>query len=329
MRLVKGKGSRSEETWTPLLTTRRELSKLIHHTEKQASEVYTEHHALSALEQYVSGIACRAENSQVLLDVYIAAIKGTKRAGARAVKKDKPGEVYEERASKIEAHEKMCEKVLDMQLQSAEAAPPDCKRRKRSKGQEASSQAGEPSQVASAGNRRKVDVQYYYTLPDTIRTRQQCQSSISAQRFSRRLQALLLPDTVDLDIHNCIFTVMDQLLTRLEPFPPLPEQCRVALHRCAADRDAVCRESLNTSPEKGKTLLVSRLYGAAPPGDLVKNEFVQKLQRVSIYCRWLAIGLLHQEYEYFLSKPVPKKNGYVSAGASVLCCRRLHLAKLG
>ncbi|CAJ1435860.1 unnamed protein product, partial [Effrenium voratum] len=37
--------------------------------------------------------------------------------------------------------------------------------------------------------------------------------------------------------------------------------------------------------------------------DLVKNEFVQKLQRVSIYCRWLAIGLLHQEYEYFLSKP--------------------------
>ncbi|CAJ1459066.1 unnamed protein product, partial [Effrenium voratum] len=177
--------------------------------------------------------------NKVLLDVYIAAIKGTKRAGARAVKKDNPGEVYEERASKIEAHEKMCETVLDMQLQSAEAAPPDCKRRKRSKGQEASSQAGEPSQVASAGNRRKVDVQYYYTLPDTIRTRQQCWSLF--HRFLSNVELLCT----------------DALLIEM--------QCVVR--------------------------------------DLVKNEFVQKLQRVSIYCRWLAIGLLHQEYEYFLSKP--------------------------
>ena len=41
------------------------------------------------------------------------------------------------------------------------------------------------------------------------------------------------------DTRSCMFTVMDQLLARPEPFALfLAEECRVAVRRCAVERDA-------------------------------------------------------------------------------------------
>jgi hypothetical protein len=40
----------------------------------------------------------------------------------------------------------------------------------------------------------------------------------------------------DLDVENCMFTIIDQLLDRLDLHPPMPADLREVLRRCAQDR---------------------------------------------------------------------------------------------
>ena len=58
---------------------------------------------------------------------------------------------------------------------------------------------------------------------------------------------------------------------------------------------------------EGKHMLTAILYGGTPPQKVAKSDFVQRLQRASIWYRWLAASLLVSEYEA-LCADTSKKN---------------------
>ena len=62
------------------------------------------------------------------------------------------------------------------------------------------------------------------------------------------------------------------------------------------------------SVEDGKKLLVSIFYGGATPERLRSSQFVQNLQRASVFCRWLAMSLFTDEYKCFACAESKKKN---------------------
>ena len=63
-------------------------------------------------------------------------------------------------------------------------------------------------------------------------------SRLGAQRCPRRVLVALVPHTVDLDISNCMFTIVHQLLNMQEP-TDVPEDVRDVIRRCAEERDEV------------------------------------------------------------------------------------------
>ena len=59
---------------------------------------------------------------------------------------------------------------------------------------------------------------------------------VGAQLCPRRVLMALVPQTIDLDIVNCMFTLVHQLLARHE-FAELPDEVRDTIRRCAEERE--------------------------------------------------------------------------------------------
>ena len=131
--------------------------------------------------------------------------------------------------------------------------------------------------------------------------------------MSRRVQAVILPHTHDLDIENSLFTLIAQLLEKLDVDPAMPAEAREALDLCAQNRARVCAEILSLPGSRGKQLLVSTFYGGSVSPELQKLDFAHNLQKVSVYCKWVAISCLSDEYRAFLQdskKPIQKGHFY-------------------
>lgn len=151
------------------------------------------------------------------------------------------------------------------------------------------------------------EFQYVYPSTTVLRTRKIVEG-LGAQKFTRRAQMVLLAETHDLDICNSVFTLLSQLVKRLEVTPALPKALGSVLTRLAESRDEICSTELNISKAEGKQLLVSILYGGAVPQKFQSNPLLTDLSKVSLYLRWLAISLLDEEFARFRSPAVSKKN---------------------
>ena len=85
-----------------------------------------------------------------------------------------------------------------------------------------------------------MDVSYTYSLDPTFRTRR-IVDGIGLQGVARRYALHLAPHALDLDIKNCQFVLMVQLLKRMLPCPALPEEVislacsEIAFWRCETD----------------------------------------------------------------------------------------------
>ena len=131
------------------------------------------------------------------------------------------------------------------------------------------------------------EVTYRHSLPAWVRTRQYAQGR-SAQKLSRAWQVAALPDTADLDISNCCFTLLLQLADRLEPLHPVWPSVRETLRACAEDRATIISERLRTAPDVGKELLIRTLNGGGIAPRFSDNLFLKDVQRASVFLRWLA-----------------------------------------
>ncbi|CAE8607642.1 unnamed protein product [Polarella glacialis] len=127
-----------------------------------------------------------------------------------------------------------------------------------------------------------------------------------AQSLSRRLQRVAFPHTMDLDQVNSVFVILDQLLDKLEISTVIPNDIRKVISDCAHRREQVCRDDLQTDISTGKQLLHSVLHGGLLKTPHESNVFLQKLQKASIYLRWLACSIMPDAYEFYCNQPDKK-----------------------
>ena len=303
---------KTEDVFTIGLTTKVKLDTVVPHMDRTSCPILTERLGISAFARYVNSPG-RSENAETLAAVFKSMSTKVGRRGRPTSSAKVLKEKYEEKASKILSHERDCQsllkKVSDERNPAASQKSP-AKKRLRAKAPEVEMKE-EPvvkQEVFDADNQMKISpTTYAYPNTTVLRTRKVVQG-LGAQKFTRRAQQHLLSHTHDLDIHNSVFTVVSQLLDKLQIAPALPQGIRSALDRCVSDRDKVCSDELQTSREGGKQILTAVLYGGAIPQRFAGNEFLIRLSKVSLYMRWLAISLFEDEFHRFRSTNVNKKN---------------------
>ena len=286
--------------YMPVLKPEVPLDAILDHQARQCEMELPEKYGVAAFWNYLYGSPFRKENADILASVLKAAM-GKKRAGrpgADEVSKQK--EELVEAGAKLAANKTLGEGLLSKML--PKAGPQPAKRR-RVKG-EAEIKREDADEIPKY---QTSTCTYHYTGPPTIRGRKQV-SSLAAQKFSRRAQMHLLAETYDLDIYNSAFTLLSQLLDKARLEPALPGPLREALELCVQKRDEVCEAQLHKTRNEGKLLLTSLLFGAAVPGRLAGNDFVQNLHKVSLYMRWAGISFLREEYDNFAQDTSGKRN---------------------
>ena len=135
-----------------------------------------------------------------------------------------------------------------------------------------------------------LPVAYRYKL-DGVRTRRYADGH-SVQNLGTAWQAVALADTIDLDIENCCFTLLLQVLEKVEPQHESWPSVKETLRLCATQRKHVIETKLKLTLPEGKFVLQKVLNGGLPPDTLASNAFIQELQRASLFCRWVAATLL-------------------------------------
>ncbi|CAE7200946.1 unnamed protein product [Symbiodinium natans] len=96
-----------------------------------------------------------------------------------------------------------------------------------------------------------------------IRTRRYARGA-AAQHLGRAWQALVLSHTTDLDIVNCCFNIMLQLLDKLDVDQREWSNQKETLRRCAEERDKVIEEDIQLDGATGKDVLNKVFNGGNP-----------------------------------------------------------------
>jgi len=174
---------------------------------------------------------------------------------------------------------------------AASGSPP---RRMLKKGRYESASSSASALVVTVPMTRKVS--YRYTLEGLLRTRLVVVGP-GAQSCSRRILKQMLPMAADLDIENCCFTLVAQLLDKLQPVLQVPTEIAATLKRCVQEREQICENDLRLGKEAGKHILNMVINGSGLPVGFTDNAFLKQLQTASRYLRWLACSLLPSVYE--------------------------------
>ena len=141
-----------------------------------------------------------------------------------------------------------------------------------------------------------LTVEYYYTPAAGMRTRRQA-ARAAAQRLPRRMLALTCHQTTDLDISNCMFTLLHQLVQKINVTPAIPSEVLDTLRQCANSRDVIATDVLQTSLAECKSMLAT-VFNGEQPGDRWKGHaFINRVRTLGRYMRWLACSVLPDVYQ--------------------------------
>lgn len=154
-----------------------------------------------------------------------------------------------------------------------------------------------------AGKRRRIDakqtplqqhtVNYVYNaVPGRRFVRK-----FGAQNMPRRALQVLVPHTHDLDICNAVFTIVDQLVARLDIRDRALYGAELeTLSRIRNDRTTVIQEELRMPLADGKKLLCAMLGGSGIPQDMRDCAFLHRVRRLACFLRWLACSCMYSTY---------------------------------
>ena len=111
------------------------------------------------------------------------------------------------------------------------------------------------------------------------------------------------------DIENAYFTLMWQLVQKLQATLPMPEEAARMLERCAKARGDVIAE-LGLSKTQGKQVLLQVINGGSPPTNLSGHDVILGLRKACIWMKCLAVSNLPDLYAYCCkeNKPVPENS---------------------
>ncbi|CAE7810987.1 unnamed protein product [Symbiodinium sp. CCMP2592] len=258
--------------------------------------------------------ATREANVEVLSQAYNTfLLRLTKKKGKKSLEETIAIAAWSERQQKLRDEEDSAIALLEhleglagltVRSQSCNAAK---RRRKKGPSTPTASSSAKDSRAAASHDAtdrnpfhemREISMQVSYEtkLGQLLRTRKYA-CGFATQKVSSLWQKWVVPDTVDLDIENCCFVLMLQIMDRLSPTHPSWKSVRCTLEQCAKERNAIIAEQLKMCQKDGKSLMIKVFNGGTPPPSLVGNEFLFKLQKASLFCRWTAVTLLPEVYE--------------------------------
>ena len=147
----------------------------------------------------------------------------------------------------------------------------------------------------------EVQAQCTYSYKHGLRSRRVVKG-LGAQKFSKVLRNLVRKGTRDFDFHNSMFTLVVQLVDKLQVC--FPETLKdISAWRCVAtDRDKVCTDTLECNVTKGKSVLLQVACGSSLCSDDAwpqkATEFLQQLSNEGRFLRWLARSQCADVYEW-------------------------------
>ncbi|CAE8656395.1 unnamed protein product [Polarella glacialis] len=257
---------------------------------------YPESFDIASIKSYVDGNPTRESNALVVIDFFDSVIKALKpRKGRPSAAMTQRLEEVNNMVAKLRKSEELCKQLLHMVQDPADGGVSAKRRRLTRKHSEE-----EPKKEFHAQH-----TNYKYVGLPTTRGRRYVVGT-GAQSLSRRLQRVAFPHTMDLDQVNSVFVILDQLLDKLEISTVIPNDIRKVISDCAHRREQVCRVDLQTDISTGKQLLHSVLHGGLLKTPHESNVFLQKLQKASIYLRWLACSIMPDAYEFYCNQPDKK-----------------------
>ena len=131
-------------------------------------------------------------------------------------------------------------------------------------------------------------------MGDLFRARLQATPPAS-QCCARRMLTHLIPETVDLDIENAMFTLLYQIVLALKT--EFPREQLETHRRCAQERDSVIQTELRTTRSRGKEILNKVMNGGSPPEEIKGSPFCVMLQSLAVLLQWVAVDLLPDVYD--------------------------------
>ena len=270
----------------PAILSAHKLSSIIDIDVPATETRHTELHDYARLHRYAKASADREANALLLVASWDAQIKDDKPKGSGKSKQSvvRNLEKLKAKRNKLSMAEENLAALCDLPGTEAASSTAPPKRRKTMKGN------------AASGDTQRSSFCYERNFQNLIRTRAYVQG-YGAQKFSRRLIAVLCPMTTDYDIQNAVFVILDQLVRRLDVAAHVPQSVLDILRRCANDRSGICADELKVSTRQGKVILHEMLFGGSVPPDRATNSFLLEFQKLSLYLRWLACSLLPETYE--------------------------------
>lgn len=194
------------------------------------------------------------------------------------VKRDRRGAVTAEKEQRLQQHREAGDKLRN-HMEGAQALFEEIQI------------AAERNGMAEDG---MVHITRVYNQHHEMRTRRYVNGS-GAQRLSRSSLRRVLDHSIDFDISACVFTLLPQILDRLQVQKIIPEAAFPICRAIATDRAAVIRE-LGLTPAVGKETLNNALNGERAKVS-PEHPKVTGLRAEGRALRWLAVGALPELYD--------------------------------
>ena len=251
---------------------------------------FEEEHDIGFSKRYAFACRGRSVNADILKNYYKANIPACKK-GRRSAEQEEILNRYQQLIRKIDDHEKSINDILEHK-----------KRRligKRSQEDDNIDVTKSDGSVAAMGSsmKRSLTVTYKYSEKQdySVRARRYTVNG-GVQSMSRRLQYHIVGShTVDLDIQNCCLTLVQQIIAKTSPEPPLSEDLATLLDDVVKNRTEFVNK-IGLGMSEGKEVINTVFNGGSPPPNLKQHELIIGLQKISLYVRWMACNLLHDDY---------------------------------
>ena len=126
--------------------------------------------------------------------------------------------------------------------------------------------------------------------------------STAVQSLDQLLQEALAPHTCDLDIVSAMFSIIVQMIDRLQLTHRHVYDNEIKLiTRLAFNRGEICRDELKVIASEGKELLFNAFCGASIATDAA--PILLRVQEAGRFYRWLAISIMEKEFVTLLQEP--------------------------
>ena len=121
---------------------------------------------------------------------------------------------------------------------------------------------------------------------------------MNAQAMDQRIQKLLLADTVDFDIQNCMPVLLAQMVERLGlEQQVLWSEAIVTLKKLAYSRQEFCERDLGVSVAEGKRMVHEMLMGGSVPTMLQNVPAATAVVALARFLRWWACSAAPAIYD--------------------------------